>query len=132
MIFVKKQGFCWRWLSVEALYDWWALPWMLQITCSTVCQVLDPVLKQETLVIGSAYGKKKKKSGEYQKSNLHGDEIYKGENALSFLSSLLDILLLKKDMANRSVFVRLCDSRLTCRTVVYDLHSCHFMKAWKK
>ncbi|KAH9678615.1 hypothetical protein KPL71_025786 [Citrus sinensis] len=77
----------------------------LNIMCSTVGQVLDPILKQESLVIGSAYGKKKKKSDEHQKSNFHADAIYKGENALSFLSSLLDILLLKKDIANRDLLL---------------------------
>ncbi|GAY60289.1 hypothetical protein CUMW_200810 [Citrus unshiu] len=77
----------------------------LNIMCSTVGQVLDPILKQESLVIGSAYGKKKKKSDEHQKSNFHADVIYKGENALSFLSSLLDILLLKKDIANRDLLL---------------------------
>lgn len=77
----------------------------LNIMCSTVGQVLDPILKQESLVIGSAYGKKKKKSDEHQKSNFHADVMYKGENALSFLSSLLDILLLKKDIANRHLLL---------------------------
>lgn len=86
----------------QCTIDWFCI-WIWQIMCSTVGQVLDPILKQESLVIGSAYGKKKKKSDEHQKSNFHADVIYKGENALSFLSSLLDILLLKKDIANRSV-----------------------------
>ncbi|KAJ0017544.1 hypothetical protein Pint_12302 [Pistacia integerrima] len=74
---------------------------MLQITCSTVARILDPILKQENLVMGSAYGKKKMKLDGKQKSTLHMDMIYKGESGLSFLSSLLDILLLKKDILNR-------------------------------
>ncbi|KAJ0099511.1 hypothetical protein Patl1_20742 [Pistacia atlantica] len=73
----------------------------MQITCSTVARILDPILKQENLVMGSAYGKKKMKLDGKQKSTLHMDMIYKGESALSFLSSLLDILLLKKDILNR-------------------------------
>ncbi|XP_044468232.1 uncharacterized protein At3g06530-like [Mangifera indica] len=77
----------------------------LNITCSTVGRILDPLLKQENLVMGSVYGKKKKNAADKQKSDLHLDMIYKGENALSFLSSLLDILLLKKDIANRALLL---------------------------
>lgn len=77
----------------------------LNIMCSTVGRILDPILKRESLVIGSAYGKKKKKSDEHQKSNFHADVIYKGEDALSFVSSLFDILLLKKDIANRDLLL---------------------------
>lgn len=57
--------------------------------------------------MGSVYGKKKKNAADKQKSDLHLDMIYKGENALSFLSSLLDILLLKKDIANRCFFLKI-------------------------
>ncbi|KAI9160506.1 hypothetical protein LWI28_008767 [Acer negundo] len=73
----------------------------LNISCSTVVQTLVPILEQEGLVIGTACGKKKKKSIEHQKSNMHVDVYSKGENALTFLSSLLDILLIKKDIADR-------------------------------
>ncbi|KAK3217661.1 hypothetical protein Dsin_011631 [Dipteronia sinensis] len=73
----------------------------LNISCSTVVQTLVPILEQEGLVIGTACGKKKMKSTEHQKSNLHVDVYSKGENALTFLSSLLDILLIKKDIADR-------------------------------
>ncbi|KAK1577185.1 hypothetical protein Q3G72_019640 [Acer saccharum] len=73
----------------------------LNISCSTVVQTLVPVLEQEGIVIGTACGKKKKKSIEHQKSNMHVDVYSKGENALTFLSSLLDILLIKKDIADR-------------------------------
>ncbi|KAL5745887.1 hypothetical protein ACOSP7_027033 [Xanthoceras sorbifolium] len=73
----------------------------LNISCSTVVQTLDPILEQEGLVIGTACGKRKKKSVEHQKSNLHVDAYSKGENALTSVISLLDILLLKKDIADR-------------------------------
>ncbi|XP_062092226.1 uncharacterized protein At3g06530 [Humulus lupulus] len=77
----------------------------LSITWSTVVQMLDLVFKNKGRVISSAYGKKKRKLVGDQKSTLPDDEIYKGENALSFLSSLLDILLLKKDIVNRDLLL---------------------------
>ena len=68
--------------------------------------MLDLVLKEDPLVIGSAHGKKKKKSAENLKPGYHYDVVSKGEQALYFLSSLLDVLLLKKDIANRSAIIR--------------------------
>lgn len=76
---------------------------MLQISWSTVARTVSKILQQENLVIGSFVKKKKKKSGEHQ--NL----MYRGERALYFLSSLLDILLLKKDITDRSAFIYPCD-----------------------
>lgn len=72
----------------------------MQIPCSTVGKMLDFVFKQESLAISSVNGKKKK-SNVHSWSNLSPDVICKGEDALSFLSSLLDFLLLKKDIADR-------------------------------
>ncbi|KAF5959772.1 hypothetical protein HYC85_000981 [Camellia sinensis] len=69
-----------------------------QFTCSTVIRMLDFVLEQEVGMIGFAQGKKKKKQ------MTHRFEIT-GKNALSFMSSLLDILLLKKDLENRTSLV---------------------------
>ncbi|XWS60132.1 hypothetical protein CRYUN_Cryun07bG0008200 [Craigia yunnanensis] len=77
----------------------------LNIASSTVGQMLDLVLIEDPLVIGSAYGKKKKKSAENLKPGYHYDVVSKGEHALCFLSSLLDVLLLKKDIANRQSLV---------------------------
>lgn len=79
--------------------------WMLQISCSTVGWMLDIILNQESLIISSAYGKKKKKLNVHCRSNLPHNVICKGEDALSLLSSVFDILLLKKDIANRSAFL---------------------------
>lgn len=76
------------------------MPLMLQISCSTVVQILDHILKPDILVLGTISGKKKKKSVD---TDLLVDVYSKGENALTFLSSLLDILLLKKNIANRFV-----------------------------
>jgi U3 small nucleolar RNA-associated protein 10 len=79
--------------------------WMLQISCPTVGWMLDIILDQESLIISSAYGKKKKKLNVHCRSNLPHNVICKGEDALSLLSSVFDILLLKKDIANRSAFL---------------------------
>lgn len=84
--------------------------WMLQISCSTVGSMLDIILKQESLIIGSAYGKKKKKLNVHCRSSLPHNVICKGEDALSLLSSVFDILLLKKDIANRSAFLNASNS----------------------
>ncbi|XP_030935775.1 uncharacterized protein At3g06530 [Quercus lobata] len=76
----------------------------LNISCSTVGEMLDFVFKQESLAINSVNGKKKK-SNVHSWSNLSPDVICKGEDALSFLSSLLDFLLLKKDIADRDSLI---------------------------
>ncbi|KAL6311451.1 hypothetical protein AAG906_005381 [Vitis piasezkii] len=64
----------------------------IKITCSTLVQLLDSVFEQEGFLIGSVCGKKKRKAIKLHKSDLHNDVICKDENALSFLTSLLDIL----------------------------------------
>lgn len=69
---------------------------LLQITCSTISQLLDSVLEQDGLLI--VCGKKKRKAIKLHKTDLQNDVTHKDENALSFLSALLDILLLKKDI----------------------------------
>lgn len=67
--------------------------------------MLDLVLKKDPLILGSAHGKKKKKSVETLKPGYHYDVVSKGEQTFYFLSSLLDVLLLKKDIADRSVLI---------------------------
>lgn len=76
----------------------------LKISCSTVGQMLDFIFKQESLIISSVKGKKKKLDV-HSWSNLPSDMICKGEDALSLLSAVLDILLLKKDIANRNSLI---------------------------
>ncbi|XVF49416.1 hypothetical protein PTKIN_Ptkin04bG0010100 [Pterospermum kingtungense] len=77
----------------------------LNISSSTVGQMLDLILKEDSLMLGSAHGKKKKKSAGNLKPGYHYDVVFKGEQAFYFLSSLLDVLLLKKDIADRSSLV---------------------------
>ncbi|CAL5366770.1 unnamed protein product [Camellia sinensis] len=73
----------------------------INFTRSTVIRMLDFVLEQEVGMIGFAQGKKKKK----QMTHLYHSFEITGKNALSFMSSLLDILLLKKDLENRTSLV---------------------------
>lgn len=73
----------------------------LNITCSTVVHTINFIFEQESRIGGSASGKKKRKSIVHQTSTLDGDVVCKVETALCLLSSLLDILILKKDIASR-------------------------------
>ncbi|XP_021654039.2 uncharacterized protein At3g06530 isoform X1 [Hevea brasiliensis] len=78
----------------------------LNITCSTVVHALDFIFKQHSGKTDSAYGrKKKKKSMAHQTSTSDHNLVCKGETDLHSLSSLLDILILKKDMANRESLI---------------------------
>ncbi|XP_050225155.1 uncharacterized protein At3g06530 isoform X2 [Mercurialis annua] len=77
----------------------------LNITCSTVFQTLDFILKKDTGKTGSSFGKKTKKAIAHQASSLELDVVCKGETALNLLSSLLEILVLKKDLANRGSLI---------------------------
>ncbi|KAK3026432.1 hypothetical protein RJ639_041444 [Escallonia herrerae] len=73
----------------------------INISCSIVGRMLDIAMEQEACVTGTAYQRKKTKATVQWKSDIHHDVIRGGKNTLSFLSSLLDILLLKKDIENR-------------------------------
>ncbi|TYG60252.1 hypothetical protein ES288_D07G053400v1 [Gossypium darwinii] len=75
----------------------------LTIASSTVGEMLDLVFKEDPVAIVSADGKKKKKSAANPKPGY--DLVFKGEQRLYFLSSLLDVLLLKKDISNRQFLV---------------------------
>ena len=73
---------------------------LLQISCSTVIHTLDHITQQDNLVIDSLSKKKKQKKSE---EDVNGGELLRGEKALCFIASLLDMLLLKKDQAHRSL-----------------------------
>ncbi|WCJ36431.1 ARM repeat superfamily protein [Euphorbia peplus] len=77
----------------------------LNISPSTVAQTLDFILKQGSCKTSSTHGKRKKKSIAHQASSSDHGVVYKGDTMLHSLSSLLDILLLKKDMANRGSLI---------------------------
>ncbi|GAB4854073.1 hypothetical protein Ancab_022655 [Ancistrocladus abbreviatus] len=72
----------------------------INFTCSIISIMLDRVLGSESWSDGSSHRKKKKSV----KQDIPGS-ICRGENPLCFLSSLLDILLLKKAIENRSSLV---------------------------
>lgn len=63
--------------------------------------MVDYLLYSSSQVTAPASGNKKKKLAENHKSNYTNDGVWRGESAVSFLSSLLDILLLKRDIADR-------------------------------
>lgn len=80
---------------------------LLQISSSTVVHALDHITQQDNLVIDSLSKKKKQKknSKSYSEEDINSGELLRGEKALFFITSLLDILLLKKDLAHRSLEV---------------------------
>ncbi|KAJ4955279.1 hypothetical protein NE237_012062 [Protea cynaroides] len=67
----------------------------VNITFSTVERLFDTILTEEGRFIALSDSKKKKKL-----IRPH-DSFFKGKDIVSFLSSLLDVLLLKKDIVNR-------------------------------
>uniref|UniRef100_A0A1J3J391 Uncharacterized protein n=1 Tax=Noccaea caerulescens TaxID=107243 RepID=A0A1J3J391_NOCCA len=77
----------------------------LKISCSTVVHTLDHITQQDNLVIDCLSKKKKQKkiSKPCPEENVNGGELLSGEKALCFIASLLDMLLLKKDLAHRSL-----------------------------
>ncbi|XP_048636041.1 uncharacterized protein At3g06530-like isoform X1 [Brassica napus] len=78
----------------------------LKISCSTVIHTLDHITQQDNLVIDSLNKKKKqKKSVSCPEEDVNGGELLRGEKALCFIASLLDMLLLKKDQAHRESLV---------------------------
>ncbi|KAI5670288.1 hypothetical protein M9H77_10652 [Catharanthus roseus] len=75
----------------------------IDISCSVVGKMLDSVLDLVDHQSGSALGKKKKKKR--RPPTCKGsvlDVFQQKENGLSFVSSLLDVMLVKKNIRNRS------------------------------
>ncbi|XP_043702680.1 uncharacterized protein At3g06530, partial [Telopea speciosissima] len=74
----------------------------VNITFSTIRKLLDSILSEEGRFVASSDGKKKKKKlVRPQIYDLNHDPFFKGKDMVSFLSSLLDVLLLKKDIVSR-------------------------------
>ncbi|KAK6936870.1 U3 small nucleolar RNA-associated protein 10, N-terminal [Dillenia turbinata] len=76
----------------------------LHISSSTMCQILDLCLGQEGCILGSSR-RKKKRSPKHRTTTYAISEDLENNNPLSFLCSLLDILLQKRDMGNRASLV---------------------------
>ncbi|KAL2932885.1 hypothetical protein RDABS01_016004 [Bienertia sinuspersici] len=70
----------------------------LDVSSSSVSHILNTIILYEGDLVGSSHLKKKSK-----KHNL--DSFLGGQSALSFVCSLLDVLLLKKDMENRALLI---------------------------
>ncbi|XP_024990164.1 uncharacterized protein At3g06530 isoform X2 [Cynara cardunculus var. scolymus] len=77
----------------------------INVSTSTIQRMLDFVLEKAAPSHGSPHGKKKKKAMTHLKSESNNDAGQRRCSKLSFLSSLLDILLLKKDVVNRIALV---------------------------
>ncbi|XP_056866577.1 uncharacterized protein At3g06530 isoform X3 [Raphanus sativus] len=79
----------------------------LKISCSTVVHTLDHITKQDNHVIDSLSKKKKQKKNSQSclEEDVNGGELLRGEKALFFIASVLDMLLLKKDLAHRESLV---------------------------
>nr|XP_043631361.1 uncharacterized protein At3g06530 isoform X2 [Erigeron canadensis] len=77
----------------------------LKVSSSTIQRMLDFVLEKVIPLASTPHGKKKKQATTHLKSELHNDVDHKRCSKLSFLSSLLDILLLKIDIQNRAALV---------------------------
>mgnify|MGYP004715549437 FL=1 len=75
----------------------------MQISKLVVSKMLDCAAGCISSSSGSAVAKKKKKPVTHQDSDMLVDLFQQGETAISFLGSLLDILMLKKNMENRFV-----------------------------
>ncbi|XP_021761936.1 uncharacterized protein At3g06530-like [Chenopodium quinoa] len=70
----------------------------LDVSASTVASILNIILVYEGDLVASPHRKKKSKK--------HNAGLFSGgRSALSSISSLLDVLLLKKDMGNRAVLI---------------------------
>jgi U3 small nucleolar RNA-associated protein 10 len=77
----------------------------INVSSSTFEKMLNFVMKGEVSSIGSTRVKKPKKSTNPHKTGLQNVVIRRGATTLSFLSSLLDVLLLKKDVQNRTLLL---------------------------
>lgn len=79
----------------------------IDITFSTVGHMLDLILAQKSCIISSADKKsvKKQKLIGHQESGYSPNDICGRDNPVNILSSLLDVLLLKKDITNRHLLL---------------------------
>ncbi|KAI3735750.1 hypothetical protein L6452_15262 [Arctium lappa] len=77
----------------------------IKVSTFTVQWMLDFVFEKAAPSHGSPHEKKKKKEMTHLKSEPNNDTGHRRCNKLSFLSSLLDILLLKKYIVNRTALV---------------------------
>ncbi|XP_075111294.1 uncharacterized protein At3g06530 isoform X2 [Nicotiana tabacum] len=77
----------------------------INITCSIASQILEFICEQKIWSIGSRHEKKKKKGIVYNNHDVCLDIVLGGGNVVDFVGSLLDVLLLKRDMDNRASLI---------------------------
>ncbi|KAL8520276.1 hypothetical protein ACS0TY_010994 [Phlomoides rotata] len=77
----------------------------INLNCSIVGRVLDSILDQKTYSVVPRHGKKQKKSANHQDPDQFNDATQNRETMLALLSALLDVLLMKKDIDNRTSLV---------------------------
>lgn len=77
----------------------------ISITCSIVSRMLEVICEQKVWSIGSRHEKKRKKGSACNNRDVCFDIIPGGGNIVAFVGSLLDVLLLKKDMENRASLI---------------------------
>lgn len=82
----------------------------INITCSIVSRILDFICEQKVWSNGSKHEKKRKKRSACNNRDVCLDIIPGGGNVVAFVGSLLDVLLLKKDMENRGSLIVPCSS----------------------
>lgn len=77
----------------------------INITCSLVSRILEFICEQKVCSTGSRHEKKRKKGSACNNRDVCLGIIPGGGNVVAFVGSLLDVLLLKKDMGNRASLV---------------------------
>ncbi|XP_015973198.1 uncharacterized protein At3g06530 [Arachis duranensis] len=78
----------------------------IDISFDTIGHILDLILKQESWIISSSHEKTTKKQKlKIREEEVLTNDICRRENPVYILSSLLDVLLLKKEITNRHLFL---------------------------
>ncbi|KAL0341136.1 UNVERIFIED_CONTAM: hypothetical protein Sradi_4630400 [Sesamum radiatum] len=77
----------------------------INLDCSIVGRVLDSILDQKIYSVGSSHRKKQKKSVKLHDPDQSNDATPNRESTLSMLTAFLDVLLMKKNIDNRTSLV---------------------------
>jgi len=94
----------------------------LQISFSTVGYMLDHILAPKSFKVISSNKKavKKKKLVGHQEAEDPSNSIWRRDNPFYILSSLLDVLLLKKDITNRCLVNSESECYIMCTAEISD------------
>ncbi|CAA0830720.1 Uncharacterized protein SHERM_26110 [Striga hermonthica] len=76
----------------------------VNVDCSIFGRVLDSILNQRTWLVGLVHGKKQRRSAKRQDPS-YSSATQSRESTLSMLSAFLEVLLMKKDIDNRTSLV---------------------------